>query len=270
MAMSQEIENERRRLAERLEQDVLGSLNLIQAQTESYLQALRGNQQAQLALSVLSSLVQQTMQKARYLQNNLHPTLLETLGLEPALEALAADEERIRGIRLKLQLQRLKERLPTAIEYELFRAVQSLIEQGVASAQVTQISLSLEQVEQRLRLDYADNGFWQNQQLQIITRLSQQLQLHGGQAQGTLRDGQLIMTIQFQIEASSSLTARESEIVQLVAEGRTNKEIAAHLHLSARTVNFHLDNVYSKLGVNSRTEAAMVALQQGWLKKPVK
>ncbi len=59
---NRELEQERRRLAQRLEHDVIASLKLIQAQTQAYSQALSGNPQASMVLSVLSSLLQQTMQ----------------------------------------------------------------------------------------------------------------------------------------------------------------------------------------------------------------
>jgi DNA-binding CsgD family transcriptional regulator len=52
------------------------------------------------------------------------------------------------------------------------------------------------------------------------------------------------------------LTAREREILELVAEGRTNAEIAERLWVSRGTVRKHLDNVYAKLGVHTRTAAA--------------
>jgi DNA-binding CsgD family transcriptional regulator len=53
-----------------------------------------------------------------------------------------------------------------------------------------------------------------------------------------------------------SLTAREREILDLVAEGKTNAEIAEHLWVSPLTVRKHLENVYAKLGVHTRTAAA--------------
>ena len=52
------------------------------------------------------------------------------------------------------------------------------------------------------------------------------------------------------------MTAREREIALLVAAGRTNREVAEQLVLSARTIEAHLRNVYAKLGVRSRVELA--------------
>jgi LuxR family maltose regulon positive regulatory protein len=51
------------------------------------------------------------------------------------------------------------------------------------------------------------------------------------------------------------LSDREIEIIRLVAEGLSNKEIAQRLHISVRTVKYHATNIYSKLGVDSRTQA---------------
>jgi DNA-binding NarL/FixJ family response regulator len=60
-----------------------------------------------------------------------------------------------------------------------------------------------------------------------------------------------------------TLTARELEVLRLLARGLRNKEIAARLYVSERTVNFHLANIYQKLNVSGRTEALSKALEQG-------
>jgi len=60
-----------------------------------------------------------------------------------------------------------------------------------------------------------------------------------------------------------ALTAREQEVLSLLARGMRNKEIAARLIVSERTVNFHLANIYQKLNVSGRTEALSKALEQG-------
>jgi DNA-binding NarL/FixJ family response regulator len=63
-----------------------------------------------------------------------------------------------------------------------------------------------------------------------------------------------------------TLTAREVEVLGLLAKGMRNKEIAARLFVSERTVNFHLANIYQKLNVSGRTEALSKAIEQGLLK----
>src|SRR6266571_378550 len=60
-----------------------------------------------------------------------------------------------------------------------------------------------------------------------------------------------------------ALTAREQEVLRLLARGLRNKEMAARLHVSERTINFHLANIYQKLNVSGRTEALSKALEQG-------
>jgi NarL family two-component system response regulator LiaR len=61
------------------------------------------------------------------------------------------------------------------------------------------------------------------------------------------------------------LTLREIEVLRLVSQGHTNASIAQQLGLSTRTVESHLTHIYTKLNVNSRTEAAMLAQRKGWL-----
>lgn len=61
------------------------------------------------------------------------------------------------------------------------------------------------------------------------------------------------------------LTAREGEILALVAEGLTNREIGARLFISEKTVSVHLSNLMAKLNVSSRTEAVTVAHRRGLL-----
>ncbi|MDX6307708.1 MAG: hypothetical protein QOI06_754 [Nocardioidaceae bacterium] len=66
-----------------------------------------------------------------------------------------------------------------------------------------------------------------------------------------------------------ALTAREEEVLALVAEGRSNGEIARTLFISAKTVSVHVSNIMSKLGAGSRTEAVAVARRTGLLSEPV-
>ncbi len=59
------------------------------------------------------------------------------------------------------------------------------------------------------------------------------------------------------------LTARELDILRLIAQGQSNKEIAAHLVIAEETVHSHVSNILSKLHLASRTQAALYALKEG-------
>lgn len=61
------------------------------------------------------------------------------------------------------------------------------------------------------------------------------------------------------------LSPRELEVLRVAATGRTNKEIARDLDISPRTVQVHLANIFSKLGVGSRTEAVLHGIKRGWI-----
>ncbi|WP_195575328.1 response regulator [Paenibacillus sp. 1001270B_150601_E10] len=65
----------------------------------------------------------------------------------------------------------------------------------------------------------------------------------------------------------ASINEREQEILQEVAEGRSNKDIAAKLHMSQRTVEYNLTRIFEKLGVRSRSEAIVEATRLGLVRK---
>jgi DNA-binding NarL/FixJ family response regulator len=65
----------------------------------------------------------------------------------------------------------------------------------------------------------------------------------------------------------SDLTPREREVLRLIASGRSNKEIAAQLGISERTVKTHISNIFSKLELTARTQAALFVHNRGMLEK---
>ena len=69
-------------------------------------------------------------------------------------------------------------------------------------------------------------------------------------------------------QGNIELSERELELLKLLATGLSNKEIAAQLFLSLNTVKVHLRNIFAKLGVQSRTEATLVAIQRGYVSVP--
>ena len=64
----------------------------------------------------------------------------------------------------------------------------------------------------------------------------------------------------------SPLSPREIEVLELVAAGRTNKEIAVKLAISNQTVKNHISSILRKLAVNDRTQAVVYAMRRGWIK----
>jgi len=69
-------------------------------------------------------------------------------------------------------------------------------------------------------------------------------------------------------EAGAQLTDREREVLRLLAEGRSNKEIARLLVVSERTVKGHVSNILGKLGLQDRTQAALYAVRNGLAHEP--
>ncbi len=71
------------------------------------------------------------------------------------------------------------------------------------------------------------------------------------------------MSVWVQEGRPDGLTEREVEVLRLVAQGATNKEIALHLDISERTAQFHVGNLLRKLGLRGRVEAAVWAREHG-------
>ena len=66
----------------------------------------------------------------------------------------------------------------------------------------------------------------------------------------------------------AGLTSREGEVLRLVAAGRSNKDIAAELFLSEKTVSRHLSNIFAKIGVSSRSAATAFAFEHHLAGRP--
>jgi DNA-binding NarL/FixJ family response regulator len=75
-------------------------------------------------------------------------------------------------------------------------------------------------------------------------------------------------SIEHPVGESTALTAREKDVLSLVAEGATNQEIAESLHVSVHTVKSHMRKILAKLHLDRRYEAASYALREGLIPSP--
>ncbi len=251
------LEAERRRLAELLNTSVVAPLNLLLSQASAYEQSLGGDTQALMVASVLSMLARQILQQTLDLQASLNPALLTVLGLEAALETLANQISRTQGLDVRLRVARLVQRLPLPLELTIYRAVQDALDVALKAARPSRIELVCGLHEDAVQVMLRHNGLNCD-----LGRLPQTTLARIAQQRGSMTATDDTLTLRFPVQRTG-LTPRETEVLALVAQGLTNKEIGLRLNLSARTVNFHLDNVYSKIGVNTRTEAAVYALHHG-------
>lgn len=72
-----------------------------------------------------------------------------------------------------------------------------------------------------------------------------------------------------QQDEGEGLTVREKEVLLLIAEGKSNKDIGDELHISIKTVKTHVSNLLMKCELEDRTQLAIYAHRKGWVEKPV-
>ena len=84
----------------------------------------------------------------------------------------------------------------------------------------------------------------------------------------TVLDSQLSLSPALKGERSAGLTPREIEILQLIVEGKSNKEIAAQLDLSVNTVAVHRANIMDRLGIHKTAELVVYAIRNGLVNLP--
>ena len=195
-----------------------------------------------------------------------------------------------------LTAQYPKKRVPSArLGLGVYRIIQEALHNAGQYAGAGQVEVSLRLEGDTLRLTVADDGrgFQPPEPLDHLTaegkwgladmagravELGGRLEIHSVAEVGSQVRAYLPLALRgepFQVGKNSSretglveaLTGRESEVLSAVTAGLTNKQIAASLGISDRTVQYHLGNVLGKLGVASRTEAAVLAIQRGLVTK---
>jgi DNA-binding NarL/FixJ family response regulator len=89
-----------------------------------------------------------------------------------------------------------------------------------------------------------------------------------GESPLTPRAAQVVISARTSERSRPELSAREEEVLTLVASGQANKQVARRLDISEKTVKAHLSKIFQRIGVSDRTQAALWAERHGLLKEP--
>jgi len=181
---------------------------------------------------------------------------------EQAAEGPDLSEVRIR----RLLRQRAKERAAplrwsidsVVLGYVCLAAViiMSLKEVALAITVATAcVGIALVWLSSWLRIRKLEHRFYE-EELDGYARLSRERSSEAPCAPGAQDPGS---------RAGSPLTPREMAVLEQMAKGRTNKEIASALQISSQTVKNHISHILQKMDVNDRTAAVLAALHRGWI-----
>lgn len=189
--------------------------------------------------------------------------LVALLSQEPSLEVIGEADNGQEALAL------LEEALPDVVLMD----IQMPVMNGVAATR--QIKARWPQVEVLILTTYDDDellfsGLQAGAKGYLLKDAPPEELLRGIQA---VAQGQSLLTPQLAAKLVGRLhepppeqpTERELEILQLIAKGAANKEIAAALFISENTVKTHISNLFAKLGARDRTEAVTRALSRGWM-----
>lgn len=282
-------DQQRRDLARLLHEQLEPALLLLVEQARTYRAVLAAGPRAANALDVLASMATGALGRLQEIAADLEARELRDLGLIPALEILALRVERRYGLAVRLDLpwrvDPTLRQLGTAQALATYRIAQEAMHNAGRHAGASQLEVSLQVRAGQLLLSIADDG--------AGFCVSEYPEASGGGlgemvARATSAGGELdvrsLPDVGTQVRATlplsgstsgaregahptrrpfEPLTAREREVLSCAAQGMTNKQIAAVLGISDRTVQFHLGNVLDKLDAASRTEAAVIALSEG-------
>jgi signal transduction histidine kinase/DNA-binding CsgD family transcriptional regulator len=283
-------EGERRRMAFLLQKRLGRPLRLLLEQANVYQAALSPGETASYqAVQVLAEMVGRVLADLNGLSADLDPVDLVDLGLRPALENLAARLERRYGYTLALDFSPILSSqlltIPAPLALGIYRIVQEALYNAGEHANAGQVQVSLRLEGRTLHLTVADDGQGFNPPepvdgltgedkwglAEMVARASELggwLEITSVSGVGSqvcaylpTQPGTVGESSRQQSGLIEPLTGRESEVLAGVAAGLTNKQIAARLGISDRTVQYHLGNVLGKLGAASRTEAAVLAVR---------
>lgn len=151
-------ENERKRIAQDLHDDISSKLNVIHLNSNLLLDGGLSKKEYSDVNKSIIDITNRTLQSARKIAHDLLPPILNKFGLESAIEELVDDFNTSKKIVISYQLEYPKYHLDKTLELHLFRILQELINNSIRHGKAKNINLVLKINNSKLHLSYSDNG----------------------------------------------------------------------------------------------------------------
>jgi signal transduction histidine kinase/DNA-binding CsgD family transcriptional regulator len=280
------INQERNRIARGLHDGIMQQITHVIHKLE-YIQRLLAMDGRQLVLSELQY-VQDTLNGSLHeLRNTMSGLLAGRAEKRPLVEMIRQVMDEYKGrhpeVELVLKVTGLGEsqRLPHKLEVVASQCIQEALTNVWKHARATYIGVQLSRCNDWLVVEVSDNGIgFQPEQVLIAPKSHEGDEFHFGlsimrerieetggswELHSRPDEGTTVKARFPLVNPINELTKREHEIIQLVSEGLTNREIAQRLQVSMDTVKTYIHRIIHKLGVKDRVQAVAVAYRNGWL-----
>ncbi len=228
-----------------------------------------------------TAILQEGLHDLRHDIASLVPAQLEEQGFATALQSLF-EEYRQSEPALSITYEGIDTQfLPFTLEAPVFRIIQEALHNIRKHAQADHVEICIHILAGLLLVEVSDNGtgfdetkFTSGSQTRTATMqhmglysMRKRVQQAGGKWEIVSKPGRgtTIKALFPLTRPTAVLTHREQEVLRLLVEGLTNREIATRLSVSIETVKSHVHHIMQKMHVNDRASLAVKATQQGWL-----
>lgn len=280
------IERERSRIARDLHDGVSQQIAYVLHKLELIQRSLEKQPPPQVLPEVKRaySILQNCLNDLRHSIASLLPAQVEEQGFIVALKALIDEYRREHThMRVVYDIDELP-LLPSRLEAPIYRVIQEALNNVLKHAHATDVTIHIHVGSGALVVEVDDNGVgFQPEQVVSgagngykdaagvlhagLSGMRKRVQEAGGSWEIQSHPGHgTTVTSHFPlVSPGSRLTQRELDVLRLVTEGLSNRQIAQRLTISSETVKTHLHHIMQKLQVGDRTQAAVLAARQGWL-----
>lgn len=241
-------------------------------------------QTALIEVERATSILEAGLTDLRHGISSLMPAQLENQDFVKALQSLI-DEHMLNdpGLEIVYTIDTL-DALPVALEASIFRFIQEALTNVRKHALATHVDIHLQTASHALLVEVSDNGVGFQTGAVVahsmasveaskeaahlgLRTMRERIQESGGnlEIESKLNEGTLVRARFPLTNSVQLLTSREQEVLRLIVDGLTNRDIAQKLSISQETVKSHVHHIMQKMQVKDRTQAAVLATRQGWL-----